>query len=171
VVPIVGKLTSAENDIEVSYCAKLHMHDFFTSESFIVAFYLVLTHMTINKGNQIVFVLLYIMMSFALIILLVASPMVVRLSFADNIYPMRPGATLALGCDIVNDKDFTTSTKVFKYDQPDKLTFNCERPGGDVNLEKGQSITIRCLHDNALANATDITMKPGDLSYVICQKN
>ena len=145
------------------------MHDVFTSESFIVAFYLVLAHMTINKGNKNMFVLLYIMMSFALIILL--APMVVSLSFADNIYPMRPGATLALGCDIVNDKDFTTSTKVFKYDQPNQLRFNCERPGGDVNLEKGQSITIRCLHDNSLANATDITMKPGDLTYVICQKN
>ena len=145
------------------------MHDVFTSESFIVAFYLVLAHMTVNKSNKNMFVLLYIMMSFALIILL--APMVVSLSFADNIYPMRPGVTLALGCDLVNDKDFATSTKVFKYDQPDKLTFNCERPGGDVNLEKGQSITIRCLHDNALANATDITMKPGDLTYVICQNN
>lgn len=153
------------------YCAKLHMHDVFTSESFIVAFYLVLAHMTVNKGNKNMFVLLYIMMSFALIILLVATPMVVSLSFADNIYPMRPGATLALGCDFVNDKDFTTSTKVFKYDQPDKLTFNCERPDGYVNLKKGESITIRCLHDNSLANATDITMKPGDLTYVICQKN
>lgn len=147
------------------------MHDVFTSESFIVAFYLLLTHMTINKGNKNVFVLLYIMISFALIILLVAMLTVVSLSFADNIYPMRPGATLALGCDLVNDKDFTTSTKVLKYDQPDKLTFNCERPGGNVNLKKGESITIRCLHDNALANATDITMKSGDLSYVICQKN
>jgi hypothetical protein len=54
--PIVGKLTSTKNDTQVPYCAKLHMRDVFTSESFIVAFYLVLTHMTINKGNKNVFV-------------------------------------------------------------------------------------------------------------------
>jgi hypothetical protein len=80
--PIVGKLTSTKNDTQVPYCAKLDMRDAFTSESFIVAFYLVLTHMIINKGNKNVFVLLYIMMSFVLIILLVATPMVVSLSFA-----------------------------------------------------------------------------------------
>ena len=49
-----------------------------------------------------------------MIILLVATPIVAHLSFADKIYPIRPGATLALGCDLVNDKDFATSTEVFK---------------------------------------------------------
>jgi hypothetical protein len=112
-----------------------------------------------------------IMMSLLVMILLVATPSVVRLSFADKIYSIHPGATLALVCGLVNDKDFITSTKVFKYDQPNKLTFNCERPGGDVSLKIGESITIRCLHDNALANATDKEMKPGELFYVICQKN
>ena len=123
-----------------------------------------------DSNTTYVFVSICIMMSFAVMILLVATPMIVRLSFADKIYPMRPGATLALGCDIVNDRDFMTSTRVFKYDQPNKTTFNCERPGGDVDLKKGESITIRCLHDNALANAKDVKMKPGELFYVICQK-
>jgi hypothetical protein len=118
-----------------------------------------------------VFVSVCAIISFAvMMLLLVATPMVVRLSFADKIYPMRQGTTLALGCDIVNDRDFMTSTRVFKYDQPNKLTFNCERPGGDVDLKKGESITIRCLHDNALANAKDVKMKPGELFYIICQK-
>ena len=111
-----------------------------------------------------------IMMSLLVMILLVATPSVVRLSFADKIYSIRSGATLALGCGLVNDKDFITSTKVFKYDQPNKLTFNCERPGGDIDLKKGESIAIRCFHDNALANAKDVKMKPGELFYVICQK-
>jgi hypothetical protein len=125
--------------------------------------------MMISDSNRNVFVLIYIMISFVVIILLVATPMVSHLSFADKIYPIRPGATLALGCDLVNDKDFTTSTEVFKYDQPNKLRFNCERPGGDVDLKKGESVTIRCLHDNSLANATDVKMKSGELSYILCQ--
>jgi hypothetical protein len=117
-----------------------------------------------------VFVSVYAIISFAVMILLVATPMVVSLSFADQIYPMRPGATLALGCDLAHNKDFMTSTRVFKYDQPNKTTFNCERLRGDVDLKKGESITIRCFHDNALANATEVKMKPGELFYVICQK-
>ena len=125
--------------------------------------------MIINYSNRNVFIVIYIMMSFAIIVSLIATPMVARLSFADNIYPIRPGATLALGCDLVKDKDFTTSTEVFKYDQPNKLRFNCERPGGDVDLKKGESITIRCLHDNSLANATEVNMKSGELFYIICQ--
>jgi hypothetical protein len=125
--------------------------------------------MMISDSNRNVFVLIYIMISFVVIILLIATPMVSHLSFADKIYPIRPGATLALGCDLVNDKDFTTSTEVFKYDQPNKLRFNCERPGGDVDLKKGESVTIRCLHDNSLANATDVKMKSGELYYILCQ--
>jgi hypothetical protein len=125
--------------------------------------------MMISDSNRNVFVLIYIMISFVVIIFLVATPMVSHLSFADKIYPIRPGATLALGCDLVNDKDFTTSTEVFKYDQPTKQRFNCERPGGDVDLKKGESVTIRCLHDNSIANATDVKMKSGELSYILCQ--
>jgi hypothetical protein len=36
-------------------------------------------------------------------------------------------------------------------------------------LKKGESVTIRCLHDNSLANATDVKMKSGELLYIICQ--
>lgn len=125
--------------------------------------------MVTSDSNRNVFVLIYIMISFVVIVLLVATPMLVHLSFADKIYPIRPGATLALGCDLVNDKDFATSTEVFKYDQPNQLRFNCERHGGDVDLKKGESVTIRCLHDNSLANATDVKMKSGELFYIICQ--
>ena len=67
--------------------------------------------MMISDSNRNVFVLIYIMISFVVIILLVATPIVAHLSFADKIYPIRPGATLALGCDLVNDKDFATSTE------------------------------------------------------------
>jgi TRAP-type C4-dicarboxylate transport system permease small subunit len=50
-----------------------------------------------NRGSNTtdVFVSICAMISFAVMILLVATPMIVRLSFADKIYPMRPGATLA----------------------------------------------------------------------------
>jgi hypothetical protein len=126
--------------------------------------------MNTDSNTTDVFVSICAMISFAVMILLVATPMVVRLSFADKIYPIRPGATLALGCDLANDRDFMTSIRVFKYDQPNKLIFNCERPVGDIDLKKGESITIRCLHDNSFANATDVKMKPGELFYVICQK-
>ena len=60
------------------------------------------------------------------------------------------GTTVAVGCDLSNADDFIDATKVLKYDQPTKLTFNCERPGGDVDLKKGESISLRRLHDNLL---------------------
>ena len=53
---------------------------------------------------------------------LIASPLVIHVSFADEIYRISKGTTLALGCNISNDKDFITTTKVFKYDQSTKQT-------------------------------------------------
>jgi hypothetical protein len=90
-------------------------------------------------------------------------------SFADRIYVIRTGATISLGCDLSNDDDFIPTTKVFNYDQPSKLTFNCERSGGNIDLKKGESIALRCLHDNPLTIARDIKMKAGELFYILCK--
>jgi hypothetical protein len=90
-------------------------------------------------------------------------------SFADRIYVIRTGATISLGCDLSNDDDFISTTKVFNYDQPSKLTFNCERSGGNIDLKKGESIALRCLHDNPLTIARDIKMKAGELFYILCK--
>jgi hypothetical protein len=111
-----------------------------------------------------------IITSFATMIL-IASYLVLPLpSFADRIYAIHKGITLALGCDLSNDDDnFISTTKVFKYDQPNKLTFNCERPGGEVDLKKGESVALRCLHDNPLTIAKNKKMNPGELFYVICK--
>ena len=102
--------------------------------------------------------------------ILIASSIVPPLpSFADRIYAIHQGTTLALGCDLSNDNDFIATTKVFKYDQPHKLTFNCERSGGQVDLKKGESIALRCLHDNPLIIAKHKKMNLGELFYVICK--
>jgi hypothetical protein len=83
-----------------------------------------------------------------LIVLLMLLPSPI---FAYKIYVLRQGTTLALGCDL--NHDFITTTKVLKYDQPNKLTFNCDRAGGDIELKKFESIFLRCLHDNPLTIA------------------
>jgi hypothetical protein len=72
------------------------------------------------------FVLFCVMISFA-VMTLRASPLVIHVSFADGIYTIFKGTTLALGCNISNDKDFIATTKVFNYDQASKLTFNCPK--------------------------------------------
>lgn len=90
-------------------------------------------------------------------------------SFADRIYVIRTGATISLGCDLSNDDDFISTTKVFNYDQPSKVTFNCERSGGNIDLKKGESIALRCLHENPLTIARDIKMKAGELFYILCK--
>ena len=51
---------------------------------------------------------------------------------------------------VTNDDDFIGITKVFNYDQKIKLTFNYERPGGGVDLQKGERVSLWCLHDNPL---------------------
>jgi hypothetical protein len=106
------------------------------------------------------------MISFAA--LLIASTAVHPIpSFADRIYVIRQGTTLALGCDLTDD--FITATKVFKYDQPNKLIFNCERSGGDLDLKKGESVALRCLHDNPITIPKHVKMKLGELFYIICR--
>ena len=116
-----------------------------------------------NDGNSFVS-FSAVMLSFsALLILLVPIP-----SFADRIVTVRQYTTLAVGCDLNSSEDFIGSTKILMYDQPTKLTFNCERPGGDINLKKGESIALRCLHDNPLTIPKHAKMKAGDLFYVLC---
>jgi hypothetical protein len=108
-----------------------------------------------------------ILLSFAA--LLIASILLVPIpSFADRIIAVRQGTTLALGCDLSNDDDLITTTKVFNYDQPSRLIFNCERSGVDVDLKKGESIAIRCLHDNPLTIPKHVKMKAGELFYILC---
>ena len=101
---------------------------------------------------------------------LMISPLCIPLpSFADRIYVIRAGATISLGCDLSNDDDFIPTTKIFNYDKPSKLTFNCERSGADIDLKKGESIAVRCLHDNPLTIAGDLKMKAGELFYILCK--
>jgi len=105
-----------------------------------------------------------IMLSFtALLTLIVPSP-----SFADRIVTIRQYTTLAVGCDLSSGDDFIGTTKILTYDQPTKLTFNCERPGGDIDLKKGESVSLRCLHDNPLTISKHVNMKTGELFYVLC---
>ena len=61
-------------------------------------------------------------------------------SFADRLIVVRQYTTLTVG-DLSNgnDNDVTYGTDVFNYNQPIKLTVNCERPGGDIDLKKGGS--------------------------------
>jgi hypothetical protein len=87
-----------------------------------------------------------IMLSFsALIILIIPLP-----SFADRIVTIHQYTTLAIGCDLSGNDNLIDTPKVLTYDQPTKLIFNCERSGGDVDLKKGESVSLRCLHDNPL---------------------
>ena len=101
--------------------------------------------------------------------LLISSTLLIPLpSFADRIVAIHQYTTLAIGCYLNSDEDFTHTTKVLRYDQPTKLTFNCERTGGDVDLKKGESIAVQCLHDNPLTIPKHVKMKAGELFYVLC---
>jgi hypothetical protein len=101
--------------------------------------------------------------------LLISSTLVPSSSFADRIVAIRQGTTLGIGCDLSsNDDDFIPTTKIFNYDQPSKLTFNCERSGADIDLKKGESIALQCLHDNPLTIPKHAKMKAGELFYVLC---
>jgi uncharacterized membrane protein len=119
-----------------------------------------------NDRNAFISFLSVILLFSALIILIVPLP-----SFADRIIVVRQGATLDVGCDLSNNDDFIDTTKVLTYDQPTKLTFNCERPGGDVDLKKAERITLQCLHDSPLTIPKHAKMKAGELFYVICNVN
>ena len=106
-----------------------------------------------------------IMLSFsALIILIVPLP-----SFADRIVTIRQYTTLAVGCDLNSSDAFIGTTKILTYDQPTKLIFNCERSGGDVDLKKGEIVSVRCLHDNPLTIPKHAKMKAGELFYILCK--
>ena len=100
--------------------------------------------------------------------LLISSTLVPSSSFADRIVTIRQGTTLGIGCDLSSNDNFIPTTKVFNHDQPSKLTFNCERSGGDVDLKKGESIALQCLHDNPLTIPKHAKMKAGELFYVLC---
>ena len=89
-------------------------------------------------------------------------------SFADKILRIHQYTTLTIGCNVDNGKDFIYTTKVLAYDQPIKLTFNCERPRADGDLQKDESISIRCLHDNPLTIPKIVKMRAGELLYVLC---
>ena len=109
-------------------------------------------------------ILFVIMLSFsALIILIVPLP-----SFADRIFTIRQYTTLAVGCDLNSSDDFIGTTKILTYDQPTKLIFNCERSGGDVDMKKGESIALQCLHDNPLTTPKHVKMEAGELFYILC---
>jgi hypothetical protein len=90
-------------------------------------------------------------------------------SFADRIVTIHQGITLAIGCDLSNHDDSDTSAKVLNYDQPTKLTFKCERSGGDVDLKKDESVSLQCLHDNPLTIPKHAKMKAGELFYILCK--
>jgi hypothetical protein len=101
------------------------------------------------------------------LILVIVAPLP---SFADRIVAMRQGTTLAISCDPDNTDNFINTSIVLNYGQPSKIIFHClgSLAGGDVDLKKGQSITLRCLHDNPVIIPKDVKMKAGDLFYILC---
>jgi hypothetical protein len=110
---------------------------------------------------------LAVILSFS--VLLIALIVVVPLpSFADRIVAIRQGTTLAIGCDLGDNDDFMYTRKVLNYDQPTKLTLKCERSEGDVDLKKGESMNIGCLHDSPLTIPKHAKMKSGELFYILC---
>ena len=86
-----------------------------------------------DRNASVSFLAAIIILSMALILL---NP---KPSFADRIIVVRQYTTLTVGCDLGNGNDVTDGTNVFSYNQPIKLTVNCERPGGDIDLKKGGS--------------------------------
>jgi hypothetical protein len=112
--------------------------------------------------------------SFSAVILTFLVPLILIFpipSFADRIFTIRQGTTLAVGCDLSNHDDPDTSAKVLNYDQPTKLTFKCERSGGDIDLKKGESVSLQCLHDNPLTIPKHAKMKAGELFYILCNSD
>jgi len=102
----------------------------------------------------------------SLVILIVPLP-----GFADRIVTIHPYTTLAVGCDLNSSDDFIGTTKILTYDQPTKLIFNCERSGGDVDLKKGESVSLQCIHDSPLTIPRHVKMKTGELFYVLCNSD
>ncbi|HJT47697.1 MAG TPA: hypothetical protein VJ729_05900 [Nitrososphaeraceae archaeon] len=115
-----------------------------------------------NDGNAFVSLLAVILL---FSVLISPSP-----SFADRIVTIRQYTTLAVGCDLSGNDDLIGTTKALTYDQPTKLTFNCERSGGDIDLKKGESVSLMCLHDNPLTIPKHVKMKAGELFYILCNE-
>lgn len=124
--------------------------------------------LALNDRNAFVSFLAVIILSFSVLSLVLILVIVPLPSFADRIVAIRQGTTLAVSCDLSNGNDFIYTADAFGYDKPTKLTFNCERSGGDVDLKKGESIAFRCLHDNPLTIPKHVKMKAGDLFYILC---
>jgi hypothetical protein len=116
-----------------------------------------------NYRNAFVSISAVIVLFSALLILIVPAP-----SFADRIVTIRQGATLEVGCDLSSGDDFIGTTTIVTYDQPTKLIINCERSGGDIDLKKGESVSLQCLHDNPLTIPKHVKMKTGELFYILC---
>jgi hypothetical protein len=116
-----------------------------------------------NYGNAFVSFSAVILSFLVLLILMVPIP-----SFADRIVTIRQYTTLAVECDLNSSDDFIGTTKVVTYDQPTKLIFNCERSGGDVDLKKGESVALQCIHDSPLTIPKHVKMKTGELFYILC---
>jgi hypothetical protein len=116
-----------------------------------------------NEGNAFVSFSAVILSFLVLLILMVPIP-----SFADRIVTIRQYTTLAVECDLNSSDDFIGTTKVLTYDQPTKLIFNCERSGGDVDLKKGESVALQCIHDSPLTIPKHVKMKTGELFYILC---
>ena len=117
-----------------------------------------------NYRNAFVSISAVIVLFSALLILIVPAP-----SFADRIVTIRQGATLEVGCEhLSSGDDFIGTTTILTYDQPAKLIFNCERSGGDVDLKKGEIVSVRCLHDNPLTIPKHVKMNNGELFYILC---
>jgi hypothetical protein len=124
--------------------------------------------LALNDRNAFVSFLAVIILSFSVLSLVLILVVIPLPSFADRIVAIRQGTTLAVSCDLNNGNDSIYTAKAFSYEKPTKLTFNCERSGGDVDLKKGESIALRCLHDNPLTIPKHVKMKAGDLFYILC---
>ena len=116
-----------------------------------------------NKRNAFVSFLAVVLSFSALSVFIVPLP-----SFADKIVSIHQYNTLAIGCDLDSDDNFIYPTKALTSEQPTKLTFKCERSGGDIDLKKGEIISILCLHNNVLTMPKHVKMKAGELFYILC---
>ncbi len=116
-----------------------------------------------NYRNAFVSISAVIVLFSALLILIVPAP-----SFADRIVTIRQYVTLEVGCDLISGDGFIGTTTILTYDQPTKLIFNCERSGGDVDLKKGEIVSVQCLHDNPLTIPKHVKMNNGELFYILC---
>ena len=124
--------------------------------------------LALNDRNAFVSFLAVIILSFSVLSLVLILVVIPLPSFADRIVAIRQGTTLAVSCDLSNGNDSIYTAKAFSYEKPTKLTFNCERSGGDIDLKKGESVSLRCLHDNPLSIPKHAKIKAGELFYVLC---